>query len=463
MQSIDRDKYGQLEASLSAAEAAEEQNSAQINELEEQIGAANAKWIRVDQDYRNTKAEYDEQKYAYEEALAHKASDVEQKKAAVDATGMKMDQYFLDREVINTELQQGKDALAKLRAKSTSDREALQAMRSDVDRLRRQYYALNPGRLVTSIINAPLMDFMKPSLAIRQILLPNLFYDHPFKQISRADRCTTCHLGIDNAKFENAPQPFKSHPNMDLFLGASSAHPMERFGCTSCHGGLDRATSFQTAGHTPRDEKQKEEWVARYGWHVDHYLETPMFSMPTVEAGCYKCHNSTPEVPRANNLANGRELIKQYGCFGCHKMPGFEAFRKVGPDLSTISGKLSEDWVQKWLADPNDFKAEAGMHTFWFNSNNSRVSSGIDWDKRNIAEINAITNFLFAKSTSKALPAKSPTGNAARGKELVEIVGCYGCHSVGPIEATGNQRQIRRRHGYNLANQGSKVRSEARR
>jgi len=85
------------------------------------------------------------------------------------------------------------------------------------------------------------------------------------------------------------------------------------------------------------------------------------------------------------------------------------------------------------------------------------VSNGIDWDKRNIAEINAITKFLFAKSTSKALPAKSTTGNAARGKELVEIVGCYGCHSVGPIEATGNQRQIRRRHGYNLANQGSKV------
>ncbi len=41
---------------------------------------------------------------------------------------------------------------------------------------------------------------MRPSLQIKQILLPNLFYDQPFKQISRADRCTTCHLGIDNKK-----------------------------------------------------------------------------------------------------------------------------------------------------------------------------------------------------------------------------------------------------------------------
>jgi cytochrome c2 len=455
MQTFDVAKRDKLQADLNAAEAGEEQNRTRINELEEQIAASNARWIRVDQDYRNTKAEYDELKYSYEESLAHKASDVDSKKAKVDEIGKEMDAYFLDREVINTEMQAAKDELAKLREKSTSDRAELQAMRSDLDRLARQYYALNPGRLVTSVINAPLMDFMKPSLQIRQILLPNLFYDHPFKQISRADRCTTCHLGIDNRKFENQPQPFKSHPNMELYLGANSAHPMERFGCTSCHGGLDRATSFQTAGHTPKDEKQKEEWIHKYGWYVDHYLETPMFALPNVEAGCYKCHNATPEVPRAANLGNGRELIKQYGCFGCHKMPGFEAFRKVGPDLSTVSGKLTESWVQKWLADPKDFKSEARMPKFWFNSNNSGVSNGIDWDKRNIAEINAITRYLFAKSTARTLPAKDASGNAARGKELVESIGCYGCHSVGPIE--GNQPQIRRRHGYNLANQGSKV------
>jgi len=457
IQTFDVAKRDKLQADLNAAEAAEEQNRTRINELEEQVAALNARWIRVDQDYRNTKAEYDELKYAYEEALARKASDVESRKADVDETGKTMDAYFLDREVINTDMQAAKDELAKLRAKSTSDRQELQTMRSDLDRLTRQYYALNPGTLVTSIINAPLMDFMRPSLQIKQILLPNLFYDHPFKQISRADRCTTCHLGIDNAKFENEPQPFKSHPNMALYLGANSSHPMERFGCTSCHGGLDRATSFQTAGHTPKDEKQKEEWIHKYGWYVDHYLETPMLALPNVESGCYKCHNTTPDVPRAANLANGRELIKQYGCFGCHKMPGFEAFRKVGPDLSTISGKLTETWVQKWLADPKDFKSEARMPKFWFNTNNSGVSNGIDWDKRNIAEINAITKYLFAKSTARALPARAASGSAARGKELVESIGCYGCHSVGPIEATGNQPQIRRRHGYNLANQGSKV------
>ena len=138
-------------------------------------------------------------------------------------------------------------------------------------------------------------------------------------------------------------------------------------------------------------------------------------------------------------------------------MPGYEGVRKVGPDLGTISGKLTQDWVKKWLADPKAFKSEARMPKFWGNSNNTGMINGIDWDKRNIAEINAITSFLFSKSTSRTLLAKGSSGNPARGKELVETRGCMGCHAVGPIEEKPNRTQTRRRHGYNLASQGSKV------
>jgi len=182
--------------------------------------------------------------------------------------------------------------------------------------------------------------------------------------------------------------------------------------------------------------------------------------MQNVEAGCYKCHNASADVPRAANLGNGRELIKQFGCHGCHKIPGYEGIRKVGPDLATVSGKLTQDWVKKWLADPKSFKSEARMPKFWYNTNNSGVQNGVDWDKRNVVEINAITAYLWDESSKiapKALPAKSTGGSVERGKALVESVGCYGCHSVGAIEAAGNQTQIRRRHGYNLSNQGSKV------
>jgi cbb3-type cytochrome oxidase cytochrome c subunit len=468
---VDGTKYNQLREQIAQANSGQQENRQRINELEEQLASLNSRFIGVDLNYKSTKATYDAERYAYEEALDHyeeavaaKASNADSLKATADRLKAKTDEtetqmngYFTEREEVSTQIQQTNEELKKFRGQAEAlDKERL-ALRAEFDRLTRQLNTLNPGAMVTTLINAPLLDFMSPSLQIKQILLPNLFYDQPFKQISRADRCTTCHLGIDQQSWESASQPFKAHPNMELFLAASSAHPMDKFGCTSCHGGLDRATDFQTAGHTPRDEMQKEEWIRKYGWHEEHYLETPMYSMPNVEAGCYKCHNASPEVPRAAKLDNGRDLIRIYGCFGCHKMPGYEGIRKVGPDLGPISGKLTKDWVRKWLANPKDFKSEARMPKFWFNSNNSGVINGIDFDKRNIAEINAITEYLWSESKPKPLPGGGVSGNVARGKELVETKGCFGCHAVGPIEELENRTQTRRMHGYNLANQGSKV------
>jgi cytochrome c2 len=461
---IDDTKYNALAASYNSAMEAQKQNSGAISQAEEQVAALNAQFIRVDQLYKSTKAQYDADKYAYDEAVALNTSDLPKRKETAEATGKATDDYFREREEITTKLDAAKAELTKLQTQAIEDRKAIMEMRGDLDRIGRQLNALNPGALVTAIINAPMLDFLKPSLQVKQILLPGLFYDQPFKQISRVDRCTTCHLGIDNQKFKDAPQPFTTHPNMDLYLSSSSPHPMDRFGCTSCHGGLDRSTDFLTAGHTPRNAMQREDWEFKYGWdahaHVREYLETPMYPMQNVEAGCNKCHNATAEVPRAANLGRGRELIKQFGCHGCHRIPGYEGIRKVGPDLATISTKLTQDWVKKWLADPKGFKSEARMPKFWYNSNNSGVQNGVDWDKRNVVEINAIVAYLWDESSKlvpKTLPVKNTNGNAERGKALIETVGCYGCHSVGAIEETGNQSQVRRRHGYNLASQGSKV------
>ena len=41
------------------------------------------------------------------------------------------------------------------------------------------------------------------------------------------DLCTTCHLGIDNPLFADAPEPLTSHPGRML-----DYHPPQQFGCT---------------------------------------------------------------------------------------------------------------------------------------------------------------------------------------------------------------------------------------
>ena len=58
-------------------------------------------------------------------------------------------------------------------------------------------------------------------LQVRQILLPDL---------NRVDRCTTCHLAVEDPSYGGYPQPLAYHPQ-------HSQHPFERFGCTVCHCG----------------------------------------------------------------------------------------------------------------------------------------------------------------------------------------------------------------------------------
>ena len=68
---------------------------------------------------------------------------------------------------------------------------------------------------------------------------------HEFIQVAvggstRMDRCMMCHLGVEDPRFTDAPQPFQTHP-------PTPKHPFEKFGCTVCHGGQDMATTTREA------------------------------------------------------------------------------------------------------------------------------------------------------------------------------------------------------------------------
>jgi cbb3-type cytochrome oxidase cytochrome c subunit len=454
---LDRNKLAQIDQQMKQSDAQQQQNEAQIDKIKRQVTDLDAKLYDVDERYRFKKATYDSDKYAYEDASAHKASNAQKlgdqlanTKKEMDDLKQALDQVTLDLRAANADL----DKYVGTRNALQKDRDKLL---SDYARLKTRLNTLDPGAIIVSFRNAPVFDFMNPSERINQVILANLYNDQPFKAIPRVDRCTTCHLGIDQKQYQDAPQPFKTHPNLDLYISSGSPHPMESFGCTSCHGGLDRATSFENAAHMPRSEEQKVAWEKKYGWYVDEFIDTPMLPMNSIESGCYKCHSASPEVPKAATLDAGRDLIRIYGCFGCHKLPGYDNIRKVGPDLSTVSGKLTKEWVRKWLENPKAFKSQARMPQFWWNSNNSGKINGVDWDKRNAAEINSIVEYLWSRSKPKELPAGKTNGNAAAGKQIVETAGCFGCHAIGAIQEVANQSQIRRRHGFNLENQGSKV------
>ncbi len=453
---IDRARFDELQGQLGQAQAALAENEAEIDRIQGVIDDFNAELYAADQDFRFSRASYDVEKYDYDEARANDASNAEALGQRAEATLAQINEYGLRVDQLTLDIRAAGEELNAIIGSRDGIQGELDTALAEYNRIDAVLNTLDPGFVVTSFRNAPVLDMLNPSEKVNQIILPTLFNEHPFMQIPRVDRCTTCHLGIDQAAFADAPAPFTTHPDLGRYLGGDSPHPIDQFGCTTCHSGLDRAVEFARAGHTPVNGAQQAEWEEEYDWHEQHYLETPMIPMNRIEATCLKCHTGAGDVPEAPALNAGRDLIRMYGCFGCHRIPGYEDVRRVGPDLTTIASKLEKEWVLKWLREPRAFKSEARMPQFWGNSNNS----GPEHEPRSIAEITAITEFLFSKSRDNPLPAARTNGNVESGKELVETVGCFGCHAVGPIEADDARTQHRRRFGYNLASQGSKVTSE---
>ena len=141
------------------------------------------------------------------------------------------------------------------------------------------------------------------------------------------------------------PNPYASHPRLDLFVGSLSPHKMADIGCTICHDGQGSATAFKWASHTPERSAAGRPLEARA-----RLVRQPSLDLPDVPASgspralCLKCHHDVTELepserfpdPPAPKLIEGFNLIQQYGCFGCHEINGFDGpNRRIGPDLRT--------------------------------------------------------------------------------------------------------------------------------
>ncbi len=218
-------------------------------------------------------------------------------------------------------------------------------------------------------------------IEIKQIVLPAL---------DRVDRCTTCHIVVEDASYSGFKEPLAYHPN-------HAQHPFEKFGCTICHQGQGRATTREAA----------------HG-NVAHW-EHPMLAMKYIESACAKCHLPT-DIPGAPKLAKGRALFEDLGCIGCHKLHGTGGV--IGPELDGVGARRSPEWLGKHFHNPSDVTPGSAMPPI----------------KVGDEEIEDLTMYMLSL-TGERLSAyfvsmKTLPGPEA-GRALFEEKGCIGCHSLG--------------------------------
>ena len=247
----------------------------------------------------------------------------------------------------------------------------------------------------------------RPSLQIYQVHL---------KDINEADRCMSCHVGIDRKESVSDEQPYVSHSRRDVYLGN---HPPERFGCVLCHEGQGRATISPEKAHG----------------EVEYWLK-PMHRGNMAQSSCVKCHDKGEELVGGEDIAKGIALFEGLGCYGCHETKGFGEDRNsmIGPDLTEIGSKVNPGWLLEWLKNPKHFRPSTRMPNFRLEDEDAM----------------AITSYLWQNSEGfePGEPKEFDDETIDEGAYLYESIGCLACHSE--IEEDG------RVHGPNLSRIGDK-------
>ncbi len=446
-----------VEAEIAEEEAGLAGQRDALEELEGRLVGLGKKVYAADAEARTTKSKLDTARYQLDAALQH--GDEGEKTEARERVDQLAAQYREDRkalEAFQEERRAVQESIDQKRAGLVEAEGKLAELRKGLDGLRLRVANLDK-RLDYFLLNAPLMDFVEPPLKIEQVILSGLYQDINFTAVDRVDRCMTCHVAAGRAGFdgEDWKQPFRSHPRLDLFVSAVSPHPYTEFGCTTCHGGLDRATDFARAGHSPRDEEQKREWIDKWGWEPQKYLDDPILPAEYSEARCVQCHGDGVWTPESVALDPGRELILRTGCYKCHEIgyTAFEDLPRPGPSLEKIAAKTRPEWAAEWIRAPREFRPTTWMPHFFFQKNTTSETNL----ERQRAEIAAVVAYLWNVSKRPEYPPP-PAGDAARGEELFQTVGCTGCHLLdATAERDDYYPEIQRLHGPNLVRTGSKV------
>ncbi len=279
------------------------------------------------------------------------------------------------------------------------------------------------------------------------------------RELRTVDRCVTCHVGIENPTMADAEQPLRAHPGRTLKL-----HPSEKFGCTICHQGQGRATTRGTAhGHLDTGEPVR---------HTEH----PLLRGDAIYTSCGRCHYeldlyggqadlyaggtgsgadevTRPEIDRASLrldlpgvevLAEGKRLMVESGCLGCHKYRGGGG--DLGADLTHIGDKEAHDFdfthvkgehtVQQWLSEHFESPATISPGT---------VMPPLDLTPEQNRSLTLFVMSLHRKSapashTPRPRTMRGDADRAVTGEELFKMF-CAACHGPtgagdGPAAAT---------------------------
>ena len=257
-------------------------------------------------------------------------------------------------------------------------------------------------------------------------------------ELRRADRCITCHQAVSWKGFEDAPEPFRTHPPEVL-----KSHPIERYGCTACHGGQGFAIDANEA-HGPVADWEEPVLGRMLG--ESYSLVDDKAAL--IQMNCNTCHRYDRTTKGADSINLAKAIVNERGCRACHVINGRGG--TIGPDLTYVGDKAPEQyeygrlsaqktafaWHVAHFKDPRALVPETVMPNFHLSTKEAQALAALalSWRRVSIpAEYRPDTLKTDPQSSAELeIETRMKTGPGA----WFVKTGCFVCHSISSLGVT---------------------------